>query len=83
MRTDMNTETKPQPDFEAALSELETLVARLESGELNLDQSLDHFKRGVELTRACQAILNDAQQTIDRLNEQDTPPVQDVVESSS
>jgi len=60
---------KPEPelDFEHALSELENLVSRLESGELNLDQSLEHFKRGVELTRRCQSILDDAQKTVELL----------------
>ena len=56
-----------EPDFEHALSELESLVSRLESGELNLDQSLEHFKRGVELTRRCQAILDEAQKTVELL----------------
>ena len=55
------------PDFEQALAELENLVSRLESGELNLDQSLEHFKRGVELTRRCQLILDDAQKTVELL----------------
>lgn len=60
---------KPEQDldFEHALSELENLVSRLESGELNLDQSLEHFKRGVELTRRCQSILDDAQKTVETL----------------
>jgi len=56
-----------EPDFEHALSELENLISRLESGELNLDQSLEHFKRGIELTRRCQSILDQAQQTVELL----------------
>ena len=56
-----------EPDFEHALLELENLVSRLESGELNLDQSLEHFKRGVELTRRCQSILDEAQKTVELL----------------
>lgn len=55
------------PDFEKALAELETLVSRLESGELTLDQSLAEFKRGVELTRTCQSVLDHAQQTVEQL----------------
>ena len=56
-----------QPDFEQALSELEGLVSKLESGELTLDQSLEYFKRGVELTRHCQSVLDKAQQTVELL----------------
>ena len=54
-------------NFEKSLAELEALVAKLESGELALDESLADFKRGVELTRQCQMILNQAQQTVEQL----------------
>ncbi len=63
----MTTETDQKPDFEKALAELEALVARMESGDLSLDASLSHFKRGVELTRTCQSILDEAQHTIELL----------------
>jgi exodeoxyribonuclease VII small subunit len=63
----MNEKTKDLPDFEKSLEELETLVEQLESGELNLDQSLLQFKRGVELTRHCQSVLEQAQQTVEKL----------------
>ncbi|MEJ2322997.1 MAG: exodeoxyribonuclease VII small subunit [Gammaproteobacteria bacterium] len=63
----MNEKTKDLPDFEKSLEELEALVEQLESGELNLDQSLLQFKRGVELTRHCQSVLEQAQQTVEKL----------------
>ena len=63
----MNKKPKDPPDFEKALAELESLVEQLESGELNLDQSLQQFKRGVELTRHCQGVLEQAQQTVEQL----------------
>lgn len=55
------------PDFEAALEELEALVRKLESGDLPLDESLDEFKRGVELTRHCQDVLDKAQLSVEQL----------------
>jgi exodeoxyribonuclease VII small subunit len=55
------------PEFEKALAELETLVEKLESGGLALDQSLTDFKRGVELARQCQAVLERAQQSVEQL----------------
>ena len=55
------------PEFEKALAELESLVEKLESGELALDESLADFKRGVELTRQCQAVLDRAQQSVEQL----------------
>ena len=63
----MNEKTQKLPDFEKSLTELETLVEQLESGELSLDESLARFKRGVELTRHCQAVLDQAQQTVEKL----------------
>jgi len=64
----MSKTKEAKPGFELALAELEELVAKLESGDLSLDQSLTHFKRGVELTRHCQSILDEAQQTVEVLN---------------
>jgi exodeoxyribonuclease VII small subunit len=55
------------PDFEKALAELETLVARLERGDLPLDEALKTFERGVELTRHCQSALKSAQQKVEIL----------------
>lgn len=59
-------EAKP-PDFEQALAELEALVARLERGDMPLDDALKTFERGVELTRQCQSSLKTAQQRVDIL----------------
>ncbi len=63
----MNEKSKQNSGFEEALSDLETLVEQLESGDLSLDESLKQFKRGVELTRHCQSILEQAQQTVEQL----------------
>lgn len=63
----MNKSDEKKPAFEEALGELESLVEQLESGELSLDESLKQFKRGVELTRHCQGILDQAQQVVEKL----------------
>ena len=63
--------TPRQPSFEQSLAELEALVARLESGELPLDQALTAFEQGVKLTRSCQAALQAAQQKVQILTQQD------------
>ena len=63
----MNEKSKKDTGFEPALGELEALIEQLESGELSLDQSLKQFKRGVELTRHCQSILDQAQQVVEQL----------------
>lgn len=63
----MNKNPKPESDFEKTLAELETLVERLEQGELSLDESLSSFKQGIELTRQCQSVLDNAEQTVQQL----------------
>ena len=62
----MSGDTKPI-DFEKALAELEGLVARLERGDVPLDEALRTFERGVALTRHCQACLQAAQQKVEIL----------------
>jgi len=54
-------------DFENALAELESLVERLERGDVPLDEALRTFERGVALTRHCQACLQAAQQKVEIL----------------
>lgn len=55
------------PDFERSLAELETLVQKLESGDLPLDEALKIFERGIVLTRNCQTALKAAQQKVEIL----------------
>lgn len=57
--------------FETALDELERLIDTLESGDLSLDEGLEHFERGVELTRACQQTLKVAEQRVQTLVDED------------
>jgi len=55
------------PEFEQALDELESVVERLEQGDLPLDEALRAFERGVELTRHCHNALQAAQQRVEIL----------------
>ena len=59
-----------ESSFEATLAELETLVTRMEAGDLPLAESLDYFERGVRLTRDCQQQLQQAQQRVQILQQQ-------------
>ena len=56
-------------DFEAAIAELETIVKKLEDGDLPLEQSLELYERGVQLSRFCHARLEEAERRIEILNE--------------
>ncbi|MEJ5209819.1 MAG: exodeoxyribonuclease VII small subunit [Burkholderiales bacterium] len=57
------------PSFEAALAELEKIVASMESGQLSLEDSLAAYKRGTELLKLCQQQLQDAEQQVRILTE--------------
>jgi len=56
-------------DFEASMIELESLVERMEHGELSLEDSLKDFERGIALTRSCQKSLQETEQKIQQLIE--------------
>lgn len=62
----MNPKSK-KIDFEKNLTELEAVVARMEQGDLSLEESLKEFERGISLTRACQQALADAEQRVTQL----------------
>lgn len=59
--------------FEQSLNELEELVARMESGEQSLDDSLKSFERGIALFRNCQGALEQAELRVRLLLDPDAP----------
>lgn len=66
-------------NFEKSLQELETLVEKMESGDLSLEESLKCFERGVALTRNCQKALQEAEQKVQILLEKnDKEELQDL-----
>lgn len=62
--------TRPRT-FESALAELETRVARLERGDLELEEALKLFEEGVALVRECHERLDAAEARIVALTERD------------
>ncbi len=50
--------------FEAAVAELEQVVADMESGKLSLEDSLAAYQRGADLLKQCRTRLDDAQQQV-------------------
>jgi exodeoxyribonuclease VII small subunit len=63
----------PIADFERSLDELESLVQKLEQGELSLDDSLTTFERGVALYRQCQGALEQAELRVKLLLDPEQP----------
>ena len=62
----MTKSAKPATElpFEKALAELESLVAKMEEGDLSLEQSLAAHKRGLELAKQCRERLAAAEQQV-------------------
>ncbi len=63
----------PAADFEHSLDELEQLVAKMEGGELSLDESLASFERGIGLFRQCQQSLQQAELRVRLLLDPEAP----------
>ena len=65
-RTDQNIKTATL-SFEDALTELESIVASLERGEVSLDAAISAFERGTELKTLCQARLEEARMKVEKI----------------
>lgn len=57
----------PSLSFESALEQLETTVGRLEAGEMPLEEALELFENGVNLSRQCATTLEAAEKRIEIL----------------
>ena len=56
-------------DFESALAELDTIVRKMEEGELTLEKSMELYERGLQLSRFCHSTLEAAERRVELLNE--------------
>ncbi|MDF2178026.1 exodeoxyribonuclease VII small subunit [Aliiglaciecola sp. CAU 1673] len=65
-----NRKKNDELSFEAALAELEGIVSKMEQGDLPLEEALQQFERGIQLTKISQAKLQQAQQKVQVLMEQ-------------
>ncbi len=66
---------KPPPDgltYEQAVEELESIIERIERGDVGLEESLAEYRRGAALLRRCREILNAAERQIEELTAEDS-----------
>lgn len=61
--------TPTEPTFEQLMQQLESLVTRMEAGDLSLEDSLLAYEQGITLTRLCQQQLSQAEQRVLSLQE--------------
>jgi exodeoxyribonuclease VII small subunit len=58
------------PNYEQAVAELEKLIGEMESGKLSLEANLASYKRGTELIKLCQRLLDQVEQQVKIFEEQ-------------
>ena len=61
--------TEKTVNFEKSLKDLEQIVRELESGDVNLDESLKKFEQGIELYKKCRSTLETAEKKIKILSD--------------
>ena len=61
------TKKKSSPSFEEALQKLESLVEKMESGDISLKQSLEWFEEGIRLVKSCRKQMENAEQKVQSL----------------
>ena len=73
--------SKEKESFEEKMQKLEQIVGELEKGDLNLDDSVKKFEEGINISKECNKILEDAEKRIsilinngDELEEKDFVP---------
>lgn len=69
--TSKNKGVTPEPDwnYEATVAQIEAIVERVESGELELAEVFDQFTTAVEYLRQCESFLSQRQQQVNLLLE--------------
>ncbi|MCS7461633.1 exodeoxyribonuclease VII small subunit [Paenibacillus doosanensis] len=65
------TQPETTPSFEQAMDKLETIVARLESGDVPLEQAIELFQEGMKLSQLCGQKLEQVERKIEILLEQE------------
>jgi exodeoxyribonuclease VII small subunit len=75
----MKSVKKKSKTFEEAMAELEEIVVKLEKGELPIDESIEYFQRGVELSRYCSKKLDEVEKRITLLLEEENGDIKEEI----
>ena len=76
-KKDENKENR-EPSFEETLSELEDIVTELESGDVNLQELMEKYSRGLALSQKCMKSLDRAEKTMDLMLKEENDEVQEL-----
>jgi exodeoxyribonuclease VII small subunit len=66
----MTEKKKPQPNFEEAMTRLQSIVTEMEGGELDLDKLIERFEEGQTLAGLCTTKLDEVERRIEKLVKQ-------------
>lgn len=61
---------KPQPagpSFEESIANVESIIERIESGEMGLEEQIEQYARGAEMLRRCREILDRCEQRVEEI----------------
>ncbi len=64
-------------NFEDSIKKLESIANELETGNLNLDESVEKFEEGIKLSKECTKILENAEKRISILIKKDDEIVEE------
>lgn len=75
----------PLRNFESAVAEIEQIVGRLESGQLDLGDSLEQYAKGIETLQECHRLLAAAERRVTLLSgfDADGNPVEASLDTSA
>jgi exodeoxyribonuclease VII small subunit len=59
--------------FEQAIKELTTIVAKIEQGQIPLQDSLEQYEKGMALIKHCRGILQKAEKRIEKISKEEEP----------
>ncbi|WP_341529521.1 exodeoxyribonuclease VII small subunit [Nostoc sp. UHCC 0302] len=68
-KNDSSSDSMEGWNYEAKVNEIEGIIARIEAGELELEEVFDQFAKAVEYLRQCEGFLQQRQQQVDLLIE--------------
>ena len=63
---------KPKPEsptFEASIAEVESIIERIESGEMGLEEQIEQYAKGAELLKRCREVLEKCEQRVEEITE--------------
>ena len=61
---------KPEPPtFEASIAEVESIIERIESGEMGLEEQIEQYAKGADLLKRCREVLEKCEQRVEEITQ--------------